>query len=241
MIVSSPSSFSDLLVTRVLNLNNIAEDLSCYGPDRQPMIRATLLQEAILDPLLPEIVLSLYIKAKDSQAPISENEDYKRYREVLSRLTNYVKLKKEHAEPNNVINSDIWMRAIPQAPDENHAKSLLKASDRIEDFIWLADLASSMELPEEFLHLEEEIKKLLAELHNDVDKFPAAEDLVESIKVILGDIQQFYLTHNKGEMTQKILQLKKIVLAYNGESIQSINPTSSHKIRSFKLAKKLHF
>ena len=203
----------DLLAQREKYFDRLAKDFESYGPDAQGQIRKYLPQIGVLEPSVHDMVATIYEKMRSSSRMNlpQKQEDYLRYKGIMKYLTEYIKLKKENNKPNKLIGFDIWTRVFHKAEDRNRAEKLLKASDQVEDLLWLADLASCRRLSEEDAHLINGIDKLLDHLPDYFPMIEISSNSQTKIKNLLQEIKEHYSAKDYQQTSEKTSELKTYI------------------------------
>ena len=205
--------FSNLLNIRMRYLDCLKEDIESYGFDSKNQITQYLPKTNVLQPYLHETLANVYnqsVLSSKQNLPHKE-KDFLQYKEIKKKLTEYITFKKNQSTPEKISSFDIWTKAFPNVKDEQQARSILNASDQLEDLICLADLCSIYELPEESLHLSAQIKKISEQFINYF-KLIEINPLIQSkIEELFQEIDQLLKIKNYKPIIEKTNELKKLI------------------------------
>ena len=209
------TTFSNILISRMNYFDAILFDFESYGPDTKNQLHGYLPKIKVLEPFLHEVVAQLYekmlISCKENLS--SKKEDYELYKTIKNELIAYIKSKKKNANQESLLHLDIWTKVFPLAFDSNKAQELLNASDQLEDLLWLAEVANKHKIPDENVHLSEQIEKLLKQLSTHFSLIIISSDNQKKIEKLLEEIRSHYLDRQYNQMKEEIVQLKSLISA----------------------------
>ena len=209
----SESSHPWMLQDRENYLGYFSGWVGGYRPDAQKMI-VKILPKVPLSPVIHEILASAYQRILDN-APKEENERDKTaesmFLNIKQKVIEYVDKKRAQATSlEKFAETDTWAKEATKTQDEEKMKALLRASDHIEDTLFLAELASSCKLPASLSHLKLEIDGLVRNLSENYILLISLEEgsaLREKLVAALQEVGQFY---SKSEFEKALKKVKDI-------------------------------
>ena len=138
-----------------------------YRPDAQNMV-FKLLKKIPIRPAVHHVLDTAYKGILDNAPKDADKRDKSvepLYYKIQGKIITYIEKKKEQSKDLvSLAETNSWAKEAAHAQENANMEKLLKASDHVEDTLFLAELAKSCELPSNVSHLGEELDELMRAL-----------------------------------------------------------------------------
>ncbi|MCE5319372.1 MAG: hypothetical protein LLG04_18655 [Parachlamydia sp.] len=192
-------------------LNQFEDSIWGYRTDMQVLLK----QGQDLYPMRPAVhdLISTLYDDMINKVQIGESERRaasQLYKEAKNKIIAYVHKKKEcTGTPAQLGKWDAWTKAADKATDAKTIDALLKASDHIEDTLFLAELAAILKLSSSISHVDKELSELRQKLNDYLALIPeeTARELREGLSPVLEEVETL---NNQENYTQELERIKRI-------------------------------
>lgn len=205
-----------ILQERAIRLSKLEERVKGYRPDMQALIRGaqphTPLRPAILD-----VLASLYKRMEENGKKEQINRDstvVPLYSDVKERIIRYVRVKKESNDTiKNVAKINLWASEVAKTEDTEKQKILLKASDHLEDALFLAELTIDCKIGPDLAKVEDELNELVTAVASHYLSLLSSADseLRERLVPALNEVSQLYRESKFEEALQRIHVISALI------------------------------
>ncbi|MCE5316351.1 MAG: hypothetical protein LLG04_03180 [Parachlamydia sp.] len=174
-----------------------------HGKDLYPM------RSAIHD-LISTLFQDIIDKVPIGEKELSAAEDL--FSDAQTRVIAYVKTKMDHTGTcTNLKSWDAWAKRVSDNLEKSAAEALFKASDHIEDTLFLAELSGALQLPTSLTHAHEEMEELLTKLNEYFALLPADHPLCASLSPALKELDNLYMQKNYAQELEKLKAIISLI------------------------------
>lgn len=210
--LDSPQTF---FVMRSRCLQDYQSRIRGYRPDMQTL----LFRGKDLYPMRPAIhalIAKLYqtmlnnVSVGEAERSAAENI----YSDAKKRVISYVQTKLDHTGSKEKLKSwDVWTKVAGENFDLASGDKLLKASDHIEDTLFLAELSGILQFPPDKTHLHEEIAALTEKLNEYLSLLPAetSQMMRERFLPSIQAIDNLYMQSNYAQELENLKTALNII------------------------------
>lgn len=205
---TSNSSTQKLFEIRNYRLSDYRDCMYGYRSDTQALLYASADQYPVR-PAIHLFIANLYQtmleKVGINEAERSAAE--KIYSNAKKRVTAYVQTKIDHTGTREKLKSwDVWTKMIDENSDRATVEKLLKASDHVEDTLFLAEMSCELGLPSDKTHVHKEITALVEKLDEYIALIPPEKAQLLQAKFLpsIPIIDKLYMERNYAKELETI-------------------------------------